>query len=91
MPSDPPIVPTVLHCPRCKSDRVTGRRESLRDPAVREFYCASCKLYEEREETAPDYAEWFARWEEVRGGGVHITKTKEEWKEYLDQFRKKKT
>ncbi len=90
MPLDPPIVPTVFHCPRCKSNHVTGRRETLRDPVMREFYCANCGLLEERAETAPDYAEWEARWAERGGGGVRIRMTKEQWREQLEKDRKKK-
>lgn len=87
-PSDP-IVPTILHCPRCGSGTVTGRKEGTFTPLTYEYYCTSCQLGEERAAGAPDFEAWMRRWEEP-GGPLKIRMTKEQWREQLDKDLKKK-
>jgi uncharacterized protein (TIGR02996 family) len=52
----------VATCPRCGSSKVLGKKFGFGDVTLYEFSCSSCDLFEEKKDTDPDFADWYARW-----------------------------
>ena len=49
-------------CPRCGSTDVRTGKVAGETAVLHDWFCNKCQLFEDRMSTAPDFDEWWERW-----------------------------